>query len=75
MSGYVLSQDAERDLNDLWDYIGEDSPSAADRLIETLFEAFSQLADFPGMGTQARRPHRPASPILAGRQVSDYLPR
>ncbi|MGH9397321.1 MAG: type II toxin-antitoxin system RelE/ParE family toxin [Terriglobia bacterium] len=50
MSGYVLGRDADRDLDDLWDYIAEDSMEAADRLIAGLFEAFEALARNPGMG-------------------------
>ena len=40
MNGYVLSRDAERDLEDLWDYVAEDDVAAADRLIARLFDAF-----------------------------------
>ena len=40
MNGYVLSRDAERDLEDLWDYVAEDDVGAADRLIARLFDAF-----------------------------------
>jgi len=31
MSGYVLSADADLDLNDIWEYIAADSIDAADR--------------------------------------------
>ena len=50
MSGYVLSRDAERDLEDLWDYIAEENVGAADRLIARLFDAFEELGRFPGLG-------------------------
>lgn len=50
MSGYVLGRDADRDLDDLWDYIAEDNVEAADRLVAGLFEAFEALARTPGMG-------------------------
>jgi|NGEPerStandDraft_6_1074524.scaffolds.fasta_scaffold357049_2 plasmid stabilization system protein ParE len=32
MNAYVLSQDAEQDLDDLWDYVADESIEAADRL-------------------------------------------
>jgi antitoxin ParD1/3/4/toxin ParE1/3/4 len=50
MKGYVLGRDAGQDLNDIWDYVAEDSVGAADRLITRLFEAFEALARNPGMG-------------------------
>lgn len=33
MSAYVLSADAERDLDHIWDFIAEDSVDMADRWI------------------------------------------
>ena len=54
MSGYVLGRDAERDLNEIWDYIAEDSVEAADRLIAEFFEAFEALARNPGIGHTRR---------------------
>jgi len=50
MNGYVLSRDAERDLEDLWDYIAEENVGAADRLIARLFDAFEELGRFPHLG-------------------------
>lgn len=50
MSGYVLGGDADRDLDQIWEYIAEDNVDAADHLIAKLFEAFEDLARIPGMG-------------------------
>jgi plasmid stabilization system protein ParE len=50
MSGYFLGRDAERDLDDLWEYIAQDSVQAADRLIAEIFEAFEALGRNPGIG-------------------------
>jgi len=50
VSGYSLSCDAERDLDDLWEYIAADSVKAADKLIAEIFEAFEKLARNPGIG-------------------------
>jgi plasmid stabilization system protein ParE len=50
VSGYVLSRDAERDLDQIWEYIAADSVDAADGLIEKLFAAFENLARNPGLG-------------------------
>lgn len=50
MSGYILSTDADLDLDEIWEYIALDSIDAADRWIEKLFDAFEALAGTPGMG-------------------------
>ena len=50
MSVYVLSSDADRDLDDIWEYIAQDSVDAADRWIAKLFDAFEALGETPGMG-------------------------
>jgi plasmid stabilization system protein ParE len=50
MSDYVLSVDAEFDLQDIWEYIAHDSITAADRWIAKLFDAFETLARAPSIG-------------------------
>ena len=50
MSGYVLSREADRDLDDLWYYIAQDSVDAADRLVHKLLDAFDGLGRNPGIG-------------------------
>jgi plasmid stabilization system protein ParE len=50
MSGYVLSVEAEHDLEEIWDWIAQDSIDAADRWIEELFDAFERLAKTPRIG-------------------------
>ena len=47
---YLLSDGAEADLNEIWEFIAEDSIDAADRWIDHLFEAFASLALYPCMG-------------------------
>lgn len=50
MMKYVLSEGAELDLNEIWNYIAADDIEAADRWVERLFDAFEGLAKNPGMG-------------------------
>jgi plasmid stabilization system protein ParE len=50
VSRYILSVDADVDLDDIWDYIAQDSVDAADNWVNRLFEAFEALAKRPGMG-------------------------
>ena len=50
MSGYVLSVDADFDLDDIWEHIAADDIDAADHWVEKLFDAFEALGQTPGMG-------------------------
>jgi plasmid stabilization system protein ParE len=50
MSQYVLSEAAAADLDTIWEYIAQDTISAADRWIAKLFDAFDTLAKNPGIG-------------------------
>jgi antitoxin ParD1/3/4/toxin ParE1/3/4 len=47
---YILSVEAELDLDEIWSYIAQDKIDAADRWIAKLFHAFEALARTPGMG-------------------------
>jgi plasmid stabilization system protein ParE len=47
---YILSVDAELDLDEIWEYIARDSLDAADRWIARLFDTFQSLAQNPGIG-------------------------
>lgn len=47
--------DADRDLDEIWDYIAEDNPAAADRISDRLYVAALQLADFPHLGRTGRK--------------------
>ncbi|MBW2000513.1 MAG: type II toxin-antitoxin system RelE/ParE family toxin [Deltaproteobacteria bacterium] len=47
----LLTNDAARDLNELYDYVAEhDSPRKADYVLEQIEKTFSTLSEFPGRG-------------------------
>lgn len=47
----LLTKDAARDLNELYDYItAHDSPRKADYVLEQIETAFSTLSEFPKRG-------------------------
>ena len=50
MSLFILGAAANQDLNDIWEYIAQDSIDAADRWVARLFDAFEALALTPRMG-------------------------
>jgi antitoxin ParD1/3/4/toxin ParE1/3/4 len=62
VSGYVLSADAELDLDEIWEYIAADNLDAADRWIGELFDAFEALGQSPGLGH--RREDLTPHPVL-----------
>lgn len=50
MTTYVLSPSAERDLEDIWEYIAQDSVSAANRVLVKIRDAIRTLTKMPTMG-------------------------
>jgi len=69
MAGYRLSRPARRDLADIWLYIAEDNPEAADTLIDRLYEKFMLLGAMPNAG----RDRSDLVPDLRSLPVADYL--
>jgi len=67
---YILSEDADRDLDSIWDYIAEDSIDAADQWIGKLFDAFDAISNTPGIGH--KREDLTAYPVLF-RPVGAYV--
>jgi len=47
---YTFTLVAAADLEGIWDFIAEDSVTAADAVIEDIRSAVEALADMPGMG-------------------------
>ena len=50
MSAYVLSLLAEKDLDNIWFYIAQDSSEQADRVVIETRKAIRRLADWPEIG-------------------------
>ncbi len=46
----IWSPSAQLDVKDIAVFIAEDSPSAAKRFVQSLFQAVERLADFPESG-------------------------
>lgn len=49
-SGLYISEEAESDLDDIWDYIAKDSPLKADRFIEQLYRKCISISELEGIG-------------------------
>jgi plasmid stabilization system protein ParE len=54
MAVYLISPDAMEDLKDIRDFIALDNPTAADDVIDKLFDALEDLAQWPGQGHTRR---------------------
>lgn len=50
MSGYIFHSEAYEDLDNILEFIANDSSDAADRLLDQFLEAMSNLARFPYQG-------------------------
>lgn len=50
MKGYALHPEAFNDLDEIRQYIAEDNPDAADRVITEIFDGIRELVAFPEQG-------------------------
>jgi toxin ParE1/3/4 len=69
MSEPRITEQAESDLDEAWDYLAQRNESAADRLLDTVLERARVHAQFPLMG----RPRDDLSPGLRSFVVSPYV--
>jgi toxin ParE1/3/4 len=60
---------AEADFDDIWWYIAQDNPDAADRLLDAIDERCNLLAQFPLVGTSRDE----LIPGLRSTPVGSYL--
>lgn len=75
MKAYDFHPEVEDDLNAIWDYIADDSPAAADRMISRIISGIEALAPFPHQGH--RRPDltgRPLRFIVVREYLIAYAP-
>lgn len=74
-AGYALHPDAFTDLDEIRDYIAQNNPDAADRVIAEIFDAIRGLVPFPYQGH--RRPDlttRPLRFIVVREYLIAYAP-
>ena len=72
---YDLHPEAQRDLDEIWDFIATDNPPAADRVIAEIVAAMDGLVPFPHVGH--RRPDltsRPLCFVLVREYLIAYAP-
>lgn len=69
-AGFHLHPEAAQDITDIWEYIANDSPQAAQRVRGEIQDAIRSLARFPHQGH--RRPDLTSRP-LRFKLVREYL--
>lgn len=75
MSGFVLHPAAEADLNDIWEYVAEDSIVAANRLLDDFQGAIGNLVAFPRSGhARSDLSSRPIRFQLVHEYLIAYIP-
>jgi plasmid stabilization system protein ParE len=70
MSGFALHSEAYGDIDEIRAFRAEDSPDAADRVVNEIFERLRLLPQFPSQ--DFRRPHNTSLPLRFV-IVRDYL--
>jgi plasmid stabilization system protein ParE len=50
MNSYELHPEAFNDLDDIREYIADDNPDAADKVMEEIFDGIRALVPFPHQG-------------------------
>ena len=65
----VIAPAARQDLEDIWAYIGEESPAYADEMIDRLAGAAQQMTDHPELG----RPRDEFAPGLRCFPIGRYI--
>ena len=69
MAQAELSPEAQEDLSEIWEYIGQFSEEAANQIIDTIYQKTELLARSPYMGTA--RPE--FTPTLRSFPVEKYV--
>jgi plasmid stabilization system protein ParE len=50
MTGFVLHPETYRDIEEILEYLAADNLSAADSIVEEIYEVMQRLVPFPGQG-------------------------
>ena len=72
-SVYRLAQRAIADLKQISEYLGQRSPSAADRVIDELFRSFDRLAINPEMGMSLDQLRAELRMLVPSKPAANYL--
>jgi toxin ParE1/3/4 len=74
MNQYLVSDTARSDLDEIWFYIAQDDPDAADQLMCAIVSRFPVLASMPEMGRQREQLAARLRSFPVGHYVIFYRP-
>jgi toxin ParE1/3/4 len=74
MNQFSVSDTARADLDEIWFYIAQDNPAAADEFILAILTRFSHLAAMPGIGRQREELTPGLRSFPVGNHVIFYRP-
>ena len=75
MTPCVIAPLAQTDLDEIWDYIANDNPSAADRLLAAFHEKFLLLSRHPLLGQSREELRAEIRSLSVGQYVVYYRVR
>lgn len=73
MADIVWTQEAQRWIEDIFEYIAADNPSAAGRTVQGIYERTQDLASFPEIGHRYLASSRHVRILLYGHYRIAYL--
>ena len=74
MNLYRVSDAARSDLDEIWFYIAQDDPDAADRFLKAIISRFPKLAAMPQLGRRREELSSKLRSFPVGRYVVFYRP-
>ena len=74
MNAFRLSPAARSDLDEIWFFIAQDDPEAADKFIRAIVSRFPKLAAMPELGRQREELSPRLRSFPVGRYVVFYRP-
>jgi toxin ParE1/3/4 len=70
----LLSPKAEKDLDEIWWYIAQDSPASADKLLDEIEDTSRRLARFKNMGRSRDELYPGLQSFPVGKYLIFYMP-
>ncbi|CAG0997850.1 type II toxin-antitoxin system RelE/ParE family toxin [Geobacter sp.] len=70
----LLRPEAERDLDEIWWYIAQDSPASADKLLDEIEETSRKLGRFKNMGRDRDDLYPGLQSFPVGKYLIFYMP-
>ena len=74
MNQYRVSASARSDFDEIWFYIAQDNPEAADKFIRAIVSRFPKLAAMPQLGRKREELAAQVRSFPVGRYVIFYRP-